>query len=155
MDIQYVSRGEHEVPTRGSAGAAGWDLYAAENCCLKPFVPTLCPTNIDIAVPAGHMLWVLPRSGNSLKKQIIVPNSPGLVDEDYRGHLQVILSWIPNVNEVWNWAGAPIMTPVLIVKKGERIAQVVLMPYVEQVWSRKDELPPSARGAAGFGSTGQ
>jgi dUTP pyrophosphatase len=147
MDIQFVPRGEHQIPTRGSKGAAGWDLYAAEDKKLYANYPTLVPTNIDIAIPEGTMLLVLPRSGNSLRRKIIIPNSPGLIDEDYRGHLQVILTWIPPDGEAHPGAHTEI-------KKGDRIAQAVLIPYVEQSWVQKSELPSTDRGTGGFGSTG-
>jgi dUTP pyrophosphatase len=151
MNIEYISRGEYQIPTRGSEGAAGWDLYSAEDVELSPLQPTLVPTNLDIAIPAGHMLLILPRSGNSLKKNLLIPNSPGLIDEDYRGHLQVILMWAPRTGR----NPVDYFTERLMIKKGERIAQAVLMPYVAQTWIQKQELPSTHRGTSGFGSTGQ
>lgn len=147
MDIQYVQRGESQVPTRGTDGAAGWDLFAAEEVILLPFKPALVPTNLDIAIPKDHMMLVLPRSGNSLKKNLLIPNSPGLIDEDYRGHLQVILSWMPE-----NYNSGVVMK--YKIAKGDRIAQAVLVPYVTQNWVKSSVLPQTARGEAGFGSTG-
>jgi dUTP pyrophosphatase len=152
-------------PSRGSAGAAGWDLYASQDMELKPYVPTLVPTDLEIAVPDGHMILVLPRSGNSLKKQIIVPNSPGLIDEDYRGHLQVILTWIPHPGDSWRYTKQKDGTLLgrwakyrngvtTKITKGDRIAQAVLLPYVQQEWLQWAMLPPTTRGVAGFGSTG-
>lgn len=148
-------------PTRGSAGAAGWDLYAAEDVNLEAYQPCLVPTHLQIAIPEGHMLLVLPRSGNSLNKQIIVPNSPGLIDEDYRGHLQVILTWIPHPadtkkQELDPGEGYYTVDATLEIKRGDRIAQAVLVPYVAQNWCQLKafDLPPTNRGTAGFGSTG-
>ena len=143
-----MARGEHWIPSRGSEGAAGWDLYAAEDTILDPYKPTLVPTNIDIAIPKDYMLLVLPRSGNSLKKNFIIPNSPGLIDEDYRGHLMVLLTYIPHPDKLHPF-------PELVkVAKGDRIAQAVLVKYEPQIWVRQLSLPPTSRGTGGFGSTG-
>lgn len=148
MEILYKRhKGPEELsvePTRGSEEAAGWDLYAAETTFLHPFEPKLVATNLDVAVPSGHMLLVMPRSGNALKKQLIIPNSPGLIDPDYRGHLGVIMTYMPEERD----------TEPCRICEGTRIAQAVLVPYVTQSWREVDELPPTQRGRAGFGSTG-
>lgn len=138
----------YSEPTRGSKGAAGWDLYAAQEVIIEPFKPTLVPTRIDIAIPEGYMLLVLPRSGNALKNNLLIPNSPGLVDEDYRGHLGVILTWVPDITTV------SLPDSHYRVDRGDRIAQAVLVKYEEQQWEKIDELPTSERGRNGFGSTG-
>lgn len=134
------------VPSRGTPFSAGWDLSAAEDKVLKPMVPTLVSTALQIAIPANHMLLVLPRSGNSLKKNLIIPNSPGLVDEDFRGVVGVILTWIPDPSpkDVWEYQ----------IKTGDRIAQAVLVRYETQQWEYVDQLPTTTRGTGGFGSTG-
>lgn len=148
MKVLYKPQNErYFVPTRGSRGAAGWDLYASETVVLYPFQPQLVPTHLDIAIPEGHMLLVLPRSGNALKKNLLIPNSPGLVDEDYRGHLGVILTFAPSPQGF--------MYDVrYTVERGDRIAQAVLVRYEEQEWEKVNELPETARGRNGFGSTG-
>jgi deoxyuridine 5'-triphosphate nucleotidohydrolase len=96
------------------------------------------------------MLLILPRSGNALKKKLLIPNSPGLIDEDFRGHLQIILTWIPPQTETED-DGLPYICKI---KKGERVAQAVLVPYVEQNWVKTDVLPNTKRSKGGFGSTG-
>lgn len=148
MKVLYSPHNDkHFVPSRGSKGAAGWDLYAAEDMVLYPFQPALVPTNIDIAIPQGHMLLVIPRSGNALKKNLLIPNSPGLVDEDYRGHLGVILTYVPSPREY-----SP--ESYYTVRRGDRIAQAVLVKYETQEWEKSDELSITERGSGGFGSTG-
>jgi dUTP pyrophosphatase len=131
-----------KLPSYATAGAAGMDLLAAvaEPLTLRPGERALVPTGLKIALPAGYELQVRPRSGLAFKHGIVLPNSPGTVDEDYRGELQVI---------VMNAGEAP-----FTVERGMRIAQAVVAPVVRAAWREVDELPATARGAGGFGSTG-
>ena len=130
------------LPSYATEGAAGMDIVAAvsEPLVLAPGARALVPTGLRIAVPPGHELQVRPRSGLALKHGIVLPNSPGTIDEDYRGELQVI---------VLN-AGADPFT----VERGMRIAQAVLAPVTRAAWREVEALGESARGAGGFGSTG-
>jgi dUTP pyrophosphatase len=130
------------LPAYATAGAAGMDLLAAVAApmVLAPGARALVPTGLRIAIPAGHELQVRPRSGLALRHGITLPNSPATIDEDYRGELQVIL---------WN-AGAEPFT----LERGMRIAQAVLAPVTRAAWREVTELPPTARGEGGFGSTG-
>jgi dUTP pyrophosphatase len=130
------------LPGYATEGAAGMDLIAAvaEPMTIPPGGRALVPLGLMIALPAGYELQVRPRSGLALKHGITLPNSPGTVDEDYRGELQVI---------VQNTGAEP-----FIVERGMRIAQAVVAPVVRGHWQEVDELPPSGRGAGGFGSTG-
>jgi dUTP pyrophosphatase len=130
------------LPAYATAGAAGMDLVAAVTGTLviAPGERVLVPLGLRIALPPGYELQVRPRSGLALKHGIVLPNSPGTVDEDYRGELQVI---------VMN-AGAEPFT----VERGMRIAQAIVTPVVRAVWQETTTLPESARGAGGFGSTG-
>ena len=130
------------LPSYATPGAAGMDLLAAVAAPLTiaPGQRVLVPTGLCIALPPGYELQVRPRSGLALRNGIVLPNSPGTVDEDYRGELQVI---------VMN-AGSESFT----VERGMRIAQAVLAPVVRAVWDEVSELPGTARGAGGFGSTG-
>jgi dUTP pyrophosphatase len=98
------------------------------------------PTGLQIALPEGHELQLRPRSGLALKHGILLPNSPGTIDEDYRGELQVILL---------NGGEAP-----FVVERGMRIAQGVLAPVLRAGWAVVETLPGTARGQGGFGSTG-
>ncbi|PWS36888.1 dUTP diphosphatase [Falsiroseomonas bella] len=130
------------LPSYATEGAAGMDLVAAVTAPLTigPGERALVPTGLCIALPAGHELQVRPRSGLALKHGITLPNTPGTVDEDYRGELQVI---------VMN-AGREAFT----VERGMRIAQAVVAPVTRAGWREVESLPYTRRGEGGFGSTG-
>jgi dUTP pyrophosphatase len=130
------------LPSYATPGAAGMDLLAAVTAPLviPPGGRTLVPTGLRIALPHGHELQVRPRSGLALKHGITMPNTPGTVDEDYRGELQVI---------VMNAGTEP-----FTVERGMRIAQAVVAPVVRGMWKEVAELPDTTRGEGGFGSTG-
>jgi dUTP pyrophosphatase len=130
------------LPSYATAGAAGMDLLAAVAAPLviPPGGRALVPTGLCIALPPAHELQVRPRSGLALKHGITLPNSPGTIDEDYRGELQVII-----LN-----AGPEAFT----VERGMRIAQAVLAPVTRAAWAEVETLPETARGEGGFGSTG-
>jgi dUTP pyrophosphatase len=158
FDIQHgiAYTGDGKEPTRGTPGASAWDVYANEDVTLYAFSPALVRTGLNIQIPKGHALFVLPRSGNSLKKKIIVANSPGNIDEDYRGELCVILTLVdmPNVHQTMG--GTVSLVPAICeIKKGDRIAQVFLTKYEEQRWHKVPKLDETQRGTGGFGSTGQ
>ena len=146
MPVIHVVRLPHAadlpLPSYATAGAAGMDLLAAVQApvTLAPGARALIPTGLRLAIPAGHELQIRPRSGLALKNGITLPNSPGTIDEDYRGELGVIL-----LN-----AGQEAFT----VERGMRIAQAVLAPVTRASWAEVTELPETARGAGGFGSTG-
>jgi dUTP pyrophosphatase len=130
------------LPAYATDGAAGMDLLAAVAApvTIAPGGRALVPTGLTIAVPAGYELQVRPRSGLALRHGIMLPNSPGTIDADYRGEVQII---------VMNAGDAP-----FIVERGMRIAQAVLAPVTRLVWREAETLPSTARGAGGFGSTG-
>jgi dUTP pyrophosphatase len=130
------------LPSYATEGAAGMDLLAAvmSPVVIPPGGRMLVPTGLRIAIPPGYELQVRPRSGLALKNGIVLPNSPGTIDEDYRGEVGVI---------VLNAGDAP-----FTVERGMRIAQAVIAPVVRAAWREVSELPETARGAGGFGSTG-
>ena len=130
------------LPSYATDGAAGMDLLAAVTApvTILPGGRALIPTGLRIALPPAHELQIRPRSGLALKHGILLPNSPGTIDEDYRGELGVI---------VLN-AGAEPFT----VERGMRIAQAVLAPVTRAAWQEVTELPNTTRGQGGFGSTG-
>lgn len=130
------------LPAYATAGAAGFDLLAAVTAplTLAPGARALVPTGLVMALPEGHELQIRPRSGLALKHGIVLPNSPGTIDEDYRGELQVI---------VMNAGTEP-----FTVERGMRIAQGVLAPVTRASWAEVAALPETARGGGGFGSTG-
>ncbi|WBV43011.1 dUTP diphosphatase [Pseudoroseomonas cervicalis] len=130
------------LPSYATEGAAGFDLLAAITAPLviAPGQRALVPTGLQMALPANHELQIRPRSGLALKHGITLPNSPGTIDEDYRGEVQII---------VLNAGDAP-----FTVERGMRIAQGVLAPVIRAGWEEVDTLPETGRGAGGFGSTG-
>ncbi len=130
------------LPAYATAGAAGMDLLAAvtDPVTLAPGARALIPTGLAVALPPGYELQIRPRSGLALRHGIILPNSPGTIDEDYRGEIQVI---------VMN-AGDAAFT----VTRGTRIAQAILAPVVRATWHEVTTLDATSRGEGGFGSTG-
>lgn len=141
--IRRLPHGEGlPLPAYATAGAAGMDLLAAvtDPVTLPPGARALIPTGLALALPPGHELQVRPRSGLALRHGIVLPNSPGTIDQDYRGELQVILL---------NAGEAP-----FTVERGMRIAQAVLAPVLRAEWEEMAELDDTARSTGGFGSTG-
>ncbi|MGA3003607.1 MAG: dUTP diphosphatase [Acetobacteraceae bacterium] len=130
------------LPCYATDGAAGMDLVAAvtEPVVVAPGQRVLIPTGLAIALPPGYELQVRPRSGLALRNGIVLPNSPGTIDEDYRGEIQVI---------VLNTGSEPFR-----VERGTRIAQAVLAPVVRAAWQEVADLDVTVRNAGGFGSTG-
>ena len=128
-----------------TAGAAGMDLVAAvaegEEVVLDPGQRALIPTGVAIELPAGYEAQVRPRSGLALKEGVSVLNSPGTIDADYRGEIGVILI---------NFGQSPFS-----VRRGARIAQLVVNPVARVALIASDALETSERGANGFGSTGR
>jgi len=130
------------LPAYMSALAAGADLCAAvrDDLTLAPGARALVPTGFAIAVPPGFEAQIRPRSGLALKAGVTIPNAPGTIDADYRGPVGVILA---------NLGGEP-----FVVRRGDRIAQMVIAPVSRARFDEVDALPDSARGEGGFGSTG-
>jgi len=130
------------LPRYLTPGAAGADVAAAvsSDLTLAPSERAAVPTGLVLAVPAGYEVQVRPRSGLALRHGVTVANAPGTIDSDYRGELIVIL-----VN---------LGRGAYVVRRGERIAQLVVAPVAQASFTERPELPPSERGAGGFGSTG-
>ena len=145
IEVELIPH-EHAVglnlPTYATEQSAGMDLSAAleEDIELDAGERALIPTGLSIALPAGYEAQIRPRSGLAIKHGVTVLNSPGTVDADYRGEIKVILA---------NLGGEP-----FTIKRGMRIAQMVIAPYTQAQFSEVLELPESQRGAGGFGSTG-
>lgn len=131
------------LPTYGSAFAAGADLYAClENDVeVKPHETVLIPTGIALELPAGYAGLIYARSGLATKKGLAPANKVGVVDSDYRGEVKVALHNHSNVLQA--------------VSCGERIAQLVVTPYLTCEFVLSDALSDTVRGAGGFGSTGE
>ena len=129
------------APERTRPGDAGFDLRAVEPFTLAPGERALVPTGVAIALPPGHAGLVTPRSGLAVKHGISVVNGPGLVDPNYRGELKVVL--VNLGHEPFH--GEP----------GDRIAQLLIVPFAAPPVVVVDELGGTERGAAGFGSSGR
>ena len=119
---------------------AGMDICSVAEVTLEPNVPALVPTGLSMEVPPGYECQLRPRSGLALKQAITLPNSPATIDPGYRGEIRVILLNLGKQNYV--------------VKKGDRIAQMVIAKYEAVEWDEA-ELADSVRGAGGFGSSGR
>ena len=131
------------LPAYQSDGAAGLDLLAAVEAplTLPPLGRALVPTGLALALPQGYEAQVRPRSGLAAKHGVTVLNSPGTVDADYRGEISVILI---------NHGAAP-----FTIRRGERIAQMVIAPVVQAQLVAVTDLSATDRGSGGFGSTGR
>lgn len=129
------------LPSYATPGAAGMDVVAAEDVTLQPGERHHVATGFAIAIPPGHEVQVRPRSGLALKHGVTCLNTPGTIDEDYRGEVKVILA---------NLGGEPFE-----VVRGERIAQLVPAPVLRAEFNVVESLDETARGSGGFGSTGR
>ena len=129
-----------ELPAYAREGDAGLDLRAAHDATLEPGGRGLVGTGLAVAIPPGYAGLVLPRSGLALSQGVTVLNAPGLVDAGYRGELKVLLV---------NHGDKPVT-----VRRGERVAQLVVQSVERAEPIEVGELPASERGAGGFGSTG-
>ena len=129
------------LPTRAYDGDAGLDLYAAHAARIAAGERASVGTGIAVAIPAGHAGLVLPRSGLALRHGIALVNAPGLIDAGYRGELRVLLL---NTDR----------EAAFEISAGDRIAQLLVVAFAAVTIIEADELPPSERGGAGFGSSG-
>jgi len=143
VEIKRLAHGaDLPLPSYATSGAAGMDFCAAVAApvTVKPGGRALIPTGFAIALPQNYELQMRPRSGLALKHGICLPNSPGTIDEDYRGEVQIILL---------NAGDEP-----FVITRGMRIAQGVVAPVVRADWVEVKTLSETARGVGGFGSTG-
>lgn len=130
------------LPAYAHQGDAGLDLIATEDVTLAPGDRAAIPTGLAVAIPEGFAGFVLPRSGRALKEGLSVANAPGLIDAGYRGEVKVIAV---NLDP----------SQAIEVKRGEKIAQLVIQAVANATLREVARLPESARGARGFGSTGR
>ena len=132
-----------KIPTRGSADAAGYDLYAgiAKENCIAPHSTVKIPTNITMEIPNGYFGAVFARSGLATKQGLRPANCVGVIDSDYRGPVIVALhNDTDQVKEIFS---------------GDRIAQLIFIPYSSWDWEVVDELSDTDRGDGGFGHSGK
>ena len=132
-----------KMPSRGSSNAAGYDLYAATsyNMEIQPHTTVKIGTGLSFELPQGTFAAIFPRSGIAAKRGLRPANCIGVCDSDYRGEYIVALH--NDTNEIQT------------VEAGERIAQMILLPYIEMKFNEVEELSDTTRGDGGFGSTGE
>lgn len=130
------------LPSYATAGAAGFDLYAAipDALTLQPMERRLIPTGVRMAIPVGYEGQIRARSGLALNKGLGMVNAPGTIDSDYRGEIAVLII---------NWSDEP-----QTIRRGERIAQMVIAPVARAQMQETATLEETARGSGGFGHTG-
>ena len=141
VPIKVLPHGEGlPRPAYTTSDAAGMDVVSAEDVTIAPGARHAVATGIAVAIPQGFEIQVRPRSGLALKHGITVANAPGTVDSDYRGEVKAILI---------NHGNAPFE-----IRRGDRVAQLVLAPVTLASWLPVEELDETERGEGGFGSTG-
>lgn len=143
MRIDFVKTNDlAKTPTHGSEYAAGYDLYAATSydIIINPHQTVKIGTGLKIALPCGTFGAIYPRSGLATKQNLIIRNTVGIIDEDYRGELIVA---VYNDSDTFQ-----------TIPAGSRIAQLVVTPYITAEFVEVDELSETDRGEGGFGSTG-
>jgi dUTP pyrophosphatase len=146
ISLMWLDHGRGlQVPQQQSPGAAGVDLLAAlgpdEIVSIAPGKRAVVPCGFCVALPQGHEAQIRPRSGLAANHGVTVLNSPGTIDADYRGEIKVILV---NLGET-----------TFAIRRGERIAQLVVAPVSAVAFAEKDSLDATERGSKGFGSTGR
>jgi len=142
VQVKRLPHGEGlDLPAYATSGAAGMDVLSAEDVVLKPGERHAVATGLAVAIPTGYEIQVRPRSGLAFKHGVTVPNTPGTIDSDYRGELKVLM-----INH------GPEDFPI---KRGERVAQLVLAPVTQARWDEVVVLDETDRGSGGFGSTGR
>jgi dUTP pyrophosphatase len=142
MNIKVINRSKFDLPQYATEHAAGLDVRANmdEAIVLKPLERAMIPTGLYVEIPDGYEIQVRPRSGLAAKHGVTVLNTPGTIDPDYRGEIKVILANVSNVE--------------FKLEPGERIAQLVVAPFVRIDWEAAEVLSETSRGTGGFGSTG-
>ncbi|NBY51609.1 MAG: dUTP diphosphatase [Actinobacteria bacterium] len=130
------------LPTYAKSGDAGADVHSRIDLTIEPGERALVPTGISIAIPDGYAAFAHPRSGLAIKHGVSMVNAPGTIDAGYRGELQIIL-----INHD--------LKERFIIKRGDRIAQLVFQKVERAEFIEVEELPGSGRGTGGFGSTGR
>ena len=141
MKLKIKNLSDNPMPCYKNTGDAGMDICASEDKRIAPFNWKLVPTGIYLEIPEGYEVQVRSRSGLALKWGLSVMNSPGTIDSGYRGEVKVILK--NHDHRAYD------------LKKGERIAQLVMAPVVTAEIEEVTELTDTERGAGGFGSTGK
>lgn len=129
------------LPRYAHEGDAGLDLYSAEDATLAPFERRLIATGVAVSIPEGYAGFVQPRSGLAVKQGLSLVNTPGLIDSHYRGEIKAIAINLDSQNQIE-------------IRRGDKIAQLVIQPVARVELFEVVELDETVRGEGGFGSTG-
>ena len=143
MKVKVVNSSAFALPEYQTPLSAGLDIRAnlSESITLSPLERAMVPTGLFVELPEGYEMQIRPRSGLAAKHGITVLNSPGTIDDDYRGEIKVILVNLSNIP--------------FTIEPGERIAQMIVARYEQVEWQAVESLSETERGAGGFGSTGK
>lgn len=143
MKVKIINKSNNNLPFYATRGSAGMDVYSNEELKLEPLSTTIVKTGLFVKIPEGYEIQVRPRSGLSAKSSLRIANSPGTIDSDYLGEIGII---IDNTSQSFSY----------IMKKGERIAQLVLKKVEQIEWEEVEEFSEiTERNTGGFGSTGK
>lgn len=143
MEIKVINQSNNELPHYATVDSAGLDIRAflSESVTLKPLERRLIPTGLYLEIPSGFEVQIRPRSGFAFKQGVTVLNSPGTIDADYRGEIGVLLINLSQED--------------VLIETGDRVAQMVVAPFVQATLNQTNELSETSRGEGGFGSTGK
>lgn len=143
MKVKVINKSANNLPFYATKGSAGMDVYSNEELELGPLSTTIVKTGLFVKIPEGYEIQVRPRSGLSAKSKLRIANSPGTIDSDYLGEIGII---IDNISDNYHH----------LIKKGERIAQLVLKKVEQIEWEEVEEFSEmTERNTGGFGSTGK
>ncbi|MBC9910488.1 MULTISPECIES: dUTP diphosphatase [Chitinophaga] len=141
--VKIINKSDNELPSYATDQAAGMDLRAHLETALtlQPLERVLVPTGLFMELPVGYEAQIRPRSGLAFKQGLTIPNSPGTIDADYRGEIKVIMINLSNEPQT--------------IQPGDRVAQMIIAPYVQAVMQPVEVLNETVRGEGGFGHTGK
>jgi dUTP pyrophosphatase len=143
ISVKIINKSANPLPTYATADAAGMDLRASLETAisLQPLERVLVPTGLFIELPSGYEAQIRPRSGLAIKQGLTLLNTPGTIDADYRGEIKIIMINLSNEPQA--------------IAPGERIAQMIIAPFVQARLEAVELLTDTARGTGGFGHTGK
>ncbi|MFD2704663.1 dUTP diphosphatase [Salibacterium lacus] len=153
------------LPTYATDGSAAFDLYAAQDVVIEPGSTEKVPLGLSVEIPAGYVMFIVPRSGVSLRTNLRQPNSIGVIDSDFRGELAMLFDntteytdtsdyTVDTLDEELIGYHEPTPEDSYIVRKGDRVCQAWVQPVPPVTFTEVDELDATERGAGGFGSSG-
>ncbi|WP_343304221.1 dUTP diphosphatase [Chitinophaga niabensis] len=143
IQVKIINRSENPLPAYATADAAGMDLRANLEApiTMQPLERTLVPTGLYMELPSGYEAQIRPRSGLAIKQGLTLLNTPGTIDADYRGEIKIIMINLSNEPQT--------------IQHGDRIAQMVVAPFLQAKLEEVKELTDTERGTGGFGHTGK